>query len=291
MIIRLDEDRLWALSHPYPVDGRVSWHDPDVRGYAPMNCYMLREDGRALLIETGLGIHLEELTQEIAEGLGDRDLSILLQRQGEFDSIFNLLPIVHTFGIKSIFGQYDTPLDWANFRNDARLRNDGTISYRGVDRMFPDLEAKVLSKFEVVPVGAGRGRLLDVFRPELLLLNTHWVYDAATYTLFTSDVFTHVVRPDEHGPWVVTAGEDTTTTDDVQQHLLNTRFWWLEGADMEEIRSSLADVFDSYDVRRIAPGCGAILEGSDLVARHYTMLDEVLARVGKRPLATIEHSA
>jgi glyoxylase-like metal-dependent hydrolase (beta-lactamase superfamily II) len=281
MITRLDEDRLWALSHPYPVDGRVSWHAPSARGYAPMNCYMLREPDRATLVETGLGIHQEALMDEIAEGLGDRDLSIMLLRQGEFDSIFNLLPIVHTFGIKSIFGQYDTPLDWANFRNDARLSNDGTISYRGVDRMFPDLEAKVLSKFELIPVGGGRERLLEVFRPELLLLNTHWVYDAATLTLFTSDTFTYVVRPDADAGWVVTAEDDTTTADEVQEHLLNTRFWWLADAQVDEIRRFVAGVFERYDIETIAPSCGAILRGRDVVERHYTMLDEVIAKVGR----------
>jgi hypothetical protein len=161
------------------------------------------------------------------------------------------------------------------------LSNDGTISYRGVDRMFPDLEAKVLSKFELIPVGGGRERLLEVFRPELLLLNTHWVYDAATLTLFTSDTFTYVVRPDADAGWVVTAEDDTTTADEVQEHLLNTRFWWLADAQVDEIRRFVAGVFERYDIETIAPSCGAILRGRDVVERHYTMLDEVIAKVGR----------
>jgi hypothetical protein len=285
MITTLHEDRLSALSHPYAVDGRVSWHAPSARGWAPMHCYVLTEPGHALIVETGLAAHQDELMGELESAIGDRAPSLLVLRQGEFDSVFNLLPIVHGFDLGMIYGQYETPLDWANFRTDIRLAGDGTISYRGVDVRRPDLETKILSRFEMIPVGVGRDRILDVFRPELLLLNTHWIYDPATKALLTSDMFTHVISQNPDGPWVVTAETDATTADDLREHLLTTRYWWLPDAYVDDLRRSIADVFERYEIETIAPSFGCILSGRDVVERHYTMLDELIDEVGKhRPV-------
>ena len=285
MIIPLHEDRLYALSHPYPVDGRVSWHAPSVRGFAPMNCYALTERSHALLVETGLAPHQAELLDEMETVLGERRASLLVLRQGEFDSVFNMLPIAHAIDLEMIYGQYETPLDWANFRTDIRLSGDGAITYRGVEVKRPGLETKILSRFEVIPVGHGRGRLIDVFRPELLLLNTHWIYDAATLTLFTSDAFTHVVQPSLEGPWVVTAENDTTTVEQMREHLLETRYWWLPDAYVDDLQRSIADIFERYEIETIAPSFGCILSGADVVQRHYEMLAGIIDDVGQhRPV-------
>jgi hypothetical protein len=285
MIITLQEDRLYSLSHPYAVDGRVSWHAPDARGTAPMNVYVLVEPGHALIVETGLPIHQEALLAELSEVIGDRDASLLVLRQGEFDSVFNLLPIAHAFDLKMIYGQYETPLDWANFRTDIRLTGDGTISAGGIDVKRPDMETKILSRFEMIQVGPGRGRLLDVFRPDLMLLNTHWIYDAETRTLLTSDAFTHAISPDPDGPWVVTAENDTTTVEQLRDHLLQTRYWWLPGAHVEALERSIADVFERYEIETIAPSFGCILHGKGVVERHRAMLDSIIDEVGDhRPL-------
>ena len=58
--------------------------------------------------------------------------------------------------------------------------------------------------------------------------------------------------------------------------MLNTRYWWLEGAPTDSIRRGIANVFEKYDVETIAPGYGCILRGRKVVQRHYQMLDEFL---------------
>jgi hypothetical protein len=63
--------------------------------------------------------------------------------------------------------------------------------------------------------------------------------------------------------------------------MLNTRYWWLEGAPTDSIRRGIAEVFDKYDIETIAPGYGCILHGRDVVARHYRMLDEFLKSCDK----------
>ena len=79
------------------------------------------------------------------------------------------------------------------------------------------------------------------------------------------------------GPWVVTETDnDSTSPRDLRSFMLNTRYWWLEGAPTDSIRRGIDAVFDKYDVETIAPGYGCILRGRNVVKRHYQMLDEFL---------------
>jgi hypothetical protein len=63
---------------------------------------------------------------------------------------------------------------------------------------------------------------------------------------------------------------------DVRSFMLNTRYWWLEGAPTDAIRRGIGNVFDKYDIEALAPGYGCILHGRNVVERHYKMLDEFL---------------
>src|SRR5258708_37349975 len=95
-------------------------------------------------------------------------------------------------------------------------------------------------------------------------------------------MFPHVWRDTETGPWVVTeADNDPTSPRHIRSFLLNTRYWWLEGAPTDSIRRGIGNVFDKYDVETIAPGYGCILRGRDVGARHYRMLDEMLKACDK----------
>ena len=74
---------------------------------------------------------------------------------------------------------------------------------------------------------------------------------------------------------------DSTTERELRSFMLNTRYWWLEGAPTDQIRRGIADVFDKFDVETIAPGYGCILRGREVVTRHYRMLDEFLKACDK----------
>jgi hypothetical protein len=63
--------------------------------------------------------------------------------------------------------------------------------------------------------------------------------------------------------------------------MLNTRYWWLEGAPTDAIRRGIDAVFDKYDIETIAPGYGCLLSGRKVVARHYRLLDEFLKACDK----------
>jgi broad specificity polyphosphatase/5'/3'-nucleotidase SurE len=63
--------------------------------------------------------------------------------------------------------------------------------------------------------------------------------------------------------------------------MLNTRYWWLEGAPTDAIRRGIDEVFSKHDVETIAPGYGCILSGRKVVARHVRMLDGILKGLDK----------
>ena len=86
----------------------------------------------------------------------------------------------------------------------------------------------------------------------------------------------------EAGPWIVTETDnDSTSLADVRSFMLNTRYWWLEGAPTDSIRRGIGNVFDKYDIETIAPGYGCILRGRNVVERHYRMLDDFLEACDK----------
>lgn len=271
----LAEGELYALCNPYAVDGRVTWHDPQARGFAPMNTYVLREGGHALLIDTGISIHTDALLAELAEVLGERsELAVLHTRIGEYTTICNTIPIAERFGIATVHSEQGDSPRWVDFR-------PGHGRDAGAPQPLAGARIELFSVPDTIAVDPAATRVLDIFHATLRLLPTSWVYDRRTRTLFTSDVFTHLVAPDSDGPWVVTAETDPSTVELVRRHLLSTRYWWLAGARLEAIRESIAETFARHDVETVAPDFGCIIRGRELVARHVEMLDAILAEVSQ----------
>jgi hypothetical protein len=262
-------DRLHALTHPYAIDGRITWHPPDTRGFAPMNSYLLVEGDEALLVDTGITIHAQALLADLRAALrpGTR-VSVLHTRLGEYNSLCNTPAVVDAFDVGVIYGPHVNAARWTDFQPH---------DHEGFDPGLEATEVRVLQSAQVLHLDPGGLRPVEVFSPVLRLLPTHWAYDPATRTLFTSDMFSHVTRPTGDGPWVVRAGDDVTPLEAVREHMLGTRYWWLAGAHTDGIARELAATFARRDVERIAPGYGCILEGRDVVARHLEMVLAVVA--------------
>ena len=84
-------------------------------------------------------------------------------------------------------------------------------------------------------VGQNNERIIRGINAPIRLITTMWIYDEATRTLFSSDMFSHVWQDDPEGPWAV-EDEAVTTSAFVRSFLLNTRYWWLEGVDTGTVR-------------------------------------------------------
>jgi flavorubredoxin len=264
-IAALAEGKLYALQHPYALDGRVSSYPASARGFSVANSYLLTQSDAAMLIDTGFGkdepVIRAQIESLIAPGL---PLSLFPLRLNEFMSINNVETFAAHFNVEQCYTSNVDAALWFDFGAKANGRS-----------ILDSMPVTAVTRSDTIQLGK-KGRLIDVMQAPIRLIATRWLYDQATRTLFSSDMFTHVWRARGDGPWVVTDDDDTTSAGKLRSFLLNTRYWWLEGAPTDSIRRGIANVFDKYDIETIAPGYGCILRGRNVVARHYRMLDEIL---------------
>ena len=273
-VIEIGDGKLFALIHAYALDGRESSHPLDVRGFTTMNSYLLVEDDRALLWGTGFTVHQEALLAQLEGLVGDRALALLIPRT-EFAGMCNARPIADRFPVDVAYMRIPSPpAVFLNFRPEfPQGETDG----------LRDVPFELIERGDLLPVDLAGRRRLEVLSPELRLMPNSWGYDAETGTLFVPDAFTWVWRAAAAGPWLIGDGDaDPTTPERVEHCLVDNRFWWLPGADIEPIRASMAELFDTYAIETIAPDHGCILRGA-AIQRHYQLLDDYLARAATLP--------
>ena len=269
-IAAIDEGKLYALQNPFALDGRVSSYPASARGYSVANSYLITQSDAAMLIDTGFGKDEPAIRAQveslIAPGL---PLSLFPLRLNEFMSINNVEAFAGHFNVETCYTSNVDAALWFDFGAKANGRS-----------ILESMKVTAVTRADTIKLGQ-LGRAIDVMQAPIRLIATRWLYDRATRTLFSSDMFTHVWRARESGPWIVTDEDDRTSARELRSFLLNTRYWWLEGAPTGSIRRGIAEVFEKCDVETIAPGYGCILHGRAVVARHVAMLDELLASLDK----------
>src|SRR5580693_4747465 len=271
-IASLADDRLYVLQNPFALDGRVSSYPASARGFSVVNSYLLTQPDAAMLIDTGFGkdepVIRAQIESLIAPGL---PLSLFPLRLNEFMSINNVASFAGHFNVETCYTSNIDAALWFDFGAKAEGRD-----------ILKSMKVTAVTRADTIELGK-EGRAIDVMQAPIRLIATRWLYDRSTRTLFSSDMFTHVWRGTATGPWIVTdADNDPTSLRDVRSFMLNTRYWWLEGAPTDTIRRGIGNVFDTYDIECIAPGYGCILRGRNVVERHYRMLDEILKGLDKR---------
>ena len=270
-IASLANDVLYALQNPFALDGRVSSYPASARGFSVANSYLLTQPDAAMLIDTGFGkdepVIRAQIESLIAPGL---PLSMFPLRLNEFMSINNVESFAGHFNVETCYASNIDAALWFDFGAKAEGRD-----------ILKSMKVTAVTRADTIELGK-TGRAIDVMQAPIRLIATRWLYDRATRTLFSSDMFTHVWRDSQNGPWIVTeADNDSTSPRDVRSFMLNTRYWWLEGAPTDSIRRGIGNIFDKYDIETIAPGYGCVLRGRNVIERHYRMLDEFLKACDK----------
>ena len=125
-------------------------------------------------------------------------------------------------------------------------------------------------------VGEDTGRNIQVISAPLRLINTSWIYDEKTKILFSSDMFNYGIAEKNTEDWIITNPEEEFSVSYIKSFLLNTRYWWLEGAKTRLLRDNIKKVYDSYDIETLAPGYGKIFKGKKLVQKQFELLDNIL---------------
>jgi hypothetical protein len=263
-IATLADGKLYALQNTFALDGRVSCYPESARGFSVANSFLLTQPDAAMLIDTGFGKDEPVIRAQIEALMAPgTPLSLFPLRLNEFMSINNVASFAGHFNVETCYTSNIDAALWFDFGAESR-------------DILESMKVTAVSRADTIRLGA-QDRAIDVMQAPLRLIATRWLYDRATRTLFSSDMFTHVWHDSERGPWIVTETDnDATSPADVRSFMLNTRYWWLEGAPTDTIRRGIGEIFDKYDIETIAPGYGCILSGRSVVARHYRMLDDFL---------------
>ncbi|MDA0785071.1 MAG: hypothetical protein O3B37_02175 [Proteobacteria bacterium] len=277
--MELSAGRVYALQSSFELNGRISAYPQSARGYSVGNCYLLKEGDRALLLDTGYAVNEQDILEQLASLIGpDTPLSVFPLRLNEFMSVSNAVAIAKRFNVIECYSPVPDIEDWIEFD-----------TLRGEERN-PVLKTTIIGSLSGKGgprVELGPGRVVDVMNAPIRLINTIWIYDEATKTLFSSDMFSHLWGDREDGPWLLGGNEEDDATDFpfVRSFLLNTRYWWIEGANLAPIRKAVAEVYDRFDIETIAPGYGRIMSGRRHVDRQFEVLDDVLSQLDRTNIA------
>jgi len=272
-VITIAEGKLYQLPNPYELNGYVTSHPADATGWAPMNCYLLVENGRALLIDSGYSVAEKSVLRQLSSLIDtETPIEFFPTGLGEFNVVCNAKAITENFNVVKYYGLLDGAHAWMDFRPDQGRY--GTPIAQGA---ISKVQNAVAHSHDILEWSHGP-RQLQVFQSNLRLLPCHWSYDEETGTLFTADCFTHLSRETAQGPWTVVPGETPPTLEDTYYYYVNSRFWWLPGANTEELEQELIELFGRLDVRAIAPRWGCAMIGEEAVNIHYELLLDVLRK-------------
>jgi flavorubredoxin len=239
---------LLVLTALEPIDGRVPWLPPEATGIEPYNTYLLRQEDRALLLDTGVAKHGPALVATLRELVGSRRLAFYATRI-EPDSLGGLAAALAAFPEASVVT--------CNPISPVALTHQlpGT-SWRGgpvIHLKFGD------------DLGAVGFPGMVAMEPVLRMLNTSWLHDRASGTLFPSDSLCWEMLPDAETPVIRRDAQDLPDIASLRAHA-RAKFDWLAQADCSIIAAHWDRVFATLHPRAIAPMRGRVMAGEAVVA-------------------------
>lgn len=280
----LERDRLYALGGTTPLDGRLSWAPRRDARYQTSNCYLLKEDGRHLLVDTGVRADHTLLERQLARLVAPGETLNVFVTRPELDCVGNLGLLRDRYRVEAILaGGRPNPFDAFDFAGDQGSDPVARAPVVGDRRHATPAGFEIAAIRRVDAIGLGPRRTVRVVVPLLRFLPTYWLYDEATGALFTSDVFGHVDQATPDPVDGVLAAEETSAAGAalVRTSLL-CKFWWLPGAVTADIVANLRAIFGELAPTIVAPSHGSVLVGRDVVQRHLDVLLGVLERCDPR---------
>lgn len=262
-ITELVPNTLYAISGSVPADRPTTWLLPSQAGVMPVSCYVLRDGNAALIIDTGLAVHREQIHNGLEAVLAGTSHRALLMTRREPDSIINLPFLVKNINIQTVYcaGILD-PLDF--FERFDKGNIDGCIT--AMTRMgvtwIPTGNPLSVGHLQAVPL-----------RTLMAVLPKSHVYETKTRTLFGSDSWGMLAQS---APWPLeqVRNHASLNRDKIAVYLAY-KFDWLLGIDTSPIVEDLRQLL-GLDIDRICSSYGSVIEGADTV-RH--VLNETLAAV------------
>src|SRR6201987_2929919 len=158
-IAALAEGKLYALQHPYALDGRVSSYPASARGFSVANSYLLSESDAAMLIDTGFGKDepaiRAQIERLIAPGL---PLSLFPLRLNEFMSINNVETFAGHFNVEQCYTSNVDAALWFDFG----AKTDGRD-------VLASMKVTAVTRSDAIKLGAG-GRTIHGYNAPTRLI-------------------------------------------------------------------------------------------------------------------------
>ena len=240
-IEQITED-IFVLTDLVPIDGRVSWIPPGVKGFEPHNSYVILSDDRALLIDTGVAAREQSLLGSLCELIGDRRLFIFITRI-ELDCLGNLARILEAIPGTQVITSNVVPL---------------FSLIHGVETTPPALPPRrILIGNTLADAGFPR---LKIYEAAIRTLGSTWLWDEKSGTLFTTDIFNTDMLTDPAQSVLHREDEESQSPQTMREFILQ-KFDWLEFADTSKLAANWDRFFFQIHPSIVAPIHGRIQVG------------------------------
>ncbi|QIB33114.1 MBL fold metallo-hydrolase [Ancylobacter pratisalsi] len=266
--------QLFAVAGFVPAQRSTSWIMPGLTGQLAVPCYVLRDGDEALIVDSGLAIHRDELFRGLDAVLAGTTHRAFAMTRREPDSIINLPMLVQRYQVSPVYcGGALNPVDFFE-RVDQRNTelHIHAIARTGVTWVSPS---------ETIAVGRLR---VDMVRTRLCVLPKTHIVEHATGTLFGSDSWGSLTQP-ATGAVDIVRQEDARLDRAALAGYLAHKFDWLLGIDTSLVADDVASLAMRYAVQRICPGYGAVIEGASLSRRVIQETAAAIHLLAREPMA------
>lgn len=256
-------------------DDRQSWVPPEAGRWLPMHLFALRDGARAVIVDGGVRAFRDAIETGLADVLAGADQTDLVLTRYNFDTLINVPWLCRRFDIRHLH---------VYLPSNFVLGTTRVMSFMDAfEDVNIELHVRSIAPVEPTSIVPGEdftaaGRRMRCLRGPLRLLQSEWVYDYATGTLFCGDTFGCGTTARADDDVVTRAGRGQDVLSRLPAALLH-RFGFLAGAETTKLRADLAEIFDAVPVARLCPSFGTVIDGSDLVAEVRELTDRTLAEL------------
>ena len=262
---------LYAIGGCLPADIPFSIFPRGFSGFLPIQCYAWCNGGDMLIIDTGIGCHIAQILEGldyVRELHKPKRIRLLFSRR-ESDNIINFPVINERYPLEAVycFGDID-PYDFFIVFDNA--------SAESIIQSTSGRKLEVINASKEFTIGDLH---INLVRTTLKLLTTFWVYEPVSKTMLTSDTFAFLTQ-EQDGPVAITRSTDGMNVDAMMKYL-EVKFDWLIETDTSELVRDMQRIADSYEIHRLCPCMGQIIEGTEAVKNAFATAIQALKQMQK----------
>lgn len=253
---------------------------PGTKGWVPFQNYVVRDGDQCMIIDTGLPLLADTVRDGLDKVVGEGKSCWIFATRREVENLDNLSWVLRRYDVTKFYfliGHMIAPLEVVTFFDEAEdaMEVSVTEAHIAANEHIP---IEWVRKPEDVVLGS---RTFVPIRSPIAILSTYWLYEEATGTLFSSDMWGFLSAREDGGPQVTTSVEDVTV-EQLEGHI-KAKFDLLCGTDTSRVQETLRTIVSERRIERICPSYGLIIEGADAVSKLIEMTIEAVDRVGKTP--------